>query len=244
MRLAGEEAAKRFVQTHFPLCDGALLAGSVAQGGATEASDLDLVIFDESQDGPFRRTYRDFGWIIEVFVLTRESYRYFFDVAIESAIPSLLRMCACGVPLHGQAAISDILEEARSALAAGPPPWDIRELDKARYELSELAADLTGAEDRAECMFIAADLGRQLAVFALRTRCCWLGEGKWLVRSLRDCDAGASGKLVAALEAFYRNYHKSQLLTLAEEWLAPYGGPLTEGYAEGQEAEEDFFGRG
>ncbi len=77
------EAAERFVANQFPSCEAAILAGSVVQGGATETSDLDIVILDESGPGPFRRTYKAFGWVIEAFVLTKETYRYFFDQGID-----------------------------------------------------------------------------------------------------------------------------------------------------------------
>jgi predicted nucleotidyltransferase len=233
MKESGREAAERFIRAQFPHCEGAVLAGSVAQGGATKSSDLDLVIFDETQELAFRRTYRAYGWVIEAFVLTRDSYRYFFDVAIESALPSLLRMCACGIPLTGQAAIADILEEARQDFLAGPLAWSPEELNRARYELTETAADLSGIRNRAEGLFVAAELARQLAVFALRTHRCWLGAGKWLIRGLTDTDAEAGGRLIAALEAYCRKDSRVELLRLTEEWLAPHGGWLDEGYFEG-----------
>jgi len=43
------EAALQFITKHFPHCDGALLAGSVIRGEATETSDLDIVVFDKNQ---------------------------------------------------------------------------------------------------------------------------------------------------------------------------------------------------
>ncbi|MEK8132181.1 nucleotidyltransferase domain-containing protein [Paenibacillus filicis] len=235
MRYSAHEAAARFIETYFPHCEGAVWAGSAAHGEATEDSDVDLVIFDEAQETPFRRTYRDFGWVIEAFVLNRESYRYFFDVAIDSAVPSLLRMCAFGIPLCGQSEIRSILEEARQDFTAGPPAWGTYELTRARYELSELAADLSGARDRQEGWFVAAELAQRLAVFKLRVNRCWIGEGKWLIRELTEYDPAAGRGLVAALEAYYLQHNCVELLTLTDAWLAPYGGRLDEGYFEGNE---------
>lgn len=42
------EAAHQFINKHFPNCQGALLAGSVVRGEATETSDLDIIIFDKN----------------------------------------------------------------------------------------------------------------------------------------------------------------------------------------------------
>ncbi|MUG72200.1 nucleotidyltransferase domain-containing protein [Paenibacillus validus] len=229
----GMEAAGRCIDTYFPNCEAALLAGSVVQGGETSASDLDLIVFDESQEGPFRRTYRAFGWIIEAFVMTRDSYRYFFDQAIDSAIPSMLRMCACGQALKGEDAIRDIVSEARDALAAGPFPWSVQELDRARYEIGESLADLSGDRSDAECLFIVAKLTLQLASFALRSAGCWLGDGKWLYRELERHSLEQSRELLAALDAYYTNRNPEPLFALTGRWLEPYGGLLAEGYAEG-----------
>lgn len=229
----GKEAALCFIDSYFPNCEAVLLAGSTVQGGETPASDLDLVVFDESQGGPFRRTYCAFGWVIEAFVLTRDSYRYFFEAAIDSAIPSMLRMCAYSEALKGEAAIRDIMDEAKHELAAGPPPWSAHELDRARYEIGESLADLSGAISDGEGLFIVAKLTQQLASFVLRGAGCWLGDGKWLYRGLEQHSAEKSRALLAALDAYYAHRNREPLLELAERWLEPYGGLLTEGYAEG-----------
>ncbi|WP_426451395.1 nucleotidyltransferase domain-containing protein [Paenibacillus sp. S-38] len=239
MRSSGEDTARRFVRREFPACEAALLAGSTVQGEATPSSDLDLVIFDESQEGPFRRTYQSEGWIIETFVLTKDTYRYFFDLAVESAIPSLLRMCAEGHILFGGEEIEGIVAEARSDLLAGPPPWSRQELRQARYLLGEFLADFEGCPRREEALFITAKLAEQLADFALRTRGEWIGEGKWLQRGLQRCDAAAAGELHAALEAYYGSGDKEPLAALTRRWLAPFGGVLAEGYAEGGTGEEE-----
>ncbi|MCZ8522568.1 MULTISPECIES: nucleotidyltransferase domain-containing protein [Paenibacillus] len=241
MRQDAEATARRFLREEYPDCEAALLAGSAAQGEATPTSDLDLVIFDESGEGPLRRTYLAEGWVIEAFVLTRDTYRYFFDQAVESAVPSLLRMCAEGRLLLGGEAAHSIIAEARRDLLAGPPPWSRQELRQARYELGETLADFEGSGSREEALFIAAKLALQLASFALRTRGQWLGDGKWLQRGLQRCDPPAAAELHDALEAYYAGASKEALASLTRRWLAPFGGILTEGYTEGGsgEGEED-----
>ncbi|WP_263597219.1 nucleotidyltransferase domain-containing protein [Metabacillus idriensis] len=48
MRLEPFEAAKKIIEKRFPKCQAAVLSGSVVRGEATPASDLDIVIFDET----------------------------------------------------------------------------------------------------------------------------------------------------------------------------------------------------
>ncbi|WP_277713392.1 nucleotidyltransferase domain-containing protein [Paenibacillus mucilaginosus] len=238
MRGSAEETARRFIRREFPACEAALLAGSTVQGEATPSSDLDLVIFDESQQSPFRRTYQSEGWIIEAFVLTKETYRYFFDLAVETAIPSLLRMCAEGRILFGAEEVRGIVAEARSDLLAGPPPWSRQELRQARYGLGESLADFEGCPRREEALFIAAKLAEQLAAFALRTRASGsaTASGCSGPAALR---CGGRRELHAALEAYYGSGHKEPLAALTRRWLTPFGGILSEGYAEGGSGEEE-----
>ncbi|CAG7646399.1 nucleotidyltransferase domain-containing protein [Paenibacillus allorhizosphaerae] len=233
MKTAAVEAAAQFIASFFPDCEAAILAGSVVQGGATEHSDLDLVIFDETGPGPYRKTFAAYGWTIEAFVLTRSSYRYFFDQGIDIAIPSLQRMCAAGTIIRGESTIRDIVEEAQHELQAGPPAWTTQELDKARYELGESLQDWEGCPDRTESLFIVRKLSAQLAEFMLRTGGQWIGDGKWLWRCLQRYDADGSTQLAEALEVYYRSDAKQPLLAFAYRLLEPYGGILAEGYSEG-----------
>lgn len=242
MSLSGLEAAQRFVTMRFPQSEAAILAGSVVQGGATPGSDLDLVLFDESQAGPFRKTYRAFGWIIEAFVVNKDTYRYFFDQAVESAIPSLLRMCSEGIVLRGHEHVAAIIEEARRDLAAGPPAWTVQELDRARYEIGETLTDLECSASRAEGLFITAKLAGMLAEFALRTGGFWIGDGKWLQRSLKQSDPALAEELYEALEAYYRLDRTEPLSAFVQKLLEPFGGLLVEGYAEGDLPDEEETG--
>lgn len=234
MKTSYTEAAERFVTNHFPACEAAILAGSVVQGGSTDTSDLDIVIMDESVSVPFRRTYKAFGWVIEAFVLTKETYRYFFDQAIECSIPSLLRMCAEGVVIRGHETALSLADEARRDLLAGPPPWSRQELDRARYEIGEALHDLLGTDHRGEGLFIAAKLAEGLAAFALRTGGQWLGDGKWMYRGLERFNPDLGKELLEALNAYYKLDRKELLAVYALSLLEPYGGILTEGYAEGE----------
>lgn len=85
-KLTPIEAAHQFVNEHFPNCKGALLAGSVVRGEATEKSDLDIVIFDKNLRTSYRESLIEYGWHIEVFVHTLTSYKQFFKMDYEKTV--------------------------------------------------------------------------------------------------------------------------------------------------------------
>lgn len=103
-RLNPFEAAQQFVYKHFSNCHGALLAGSVVRGEATETSDLDIIIFDKNLSSSYRESLIDFGWAIELFVHSLNSYKGFFKSDYERARPTMPRMVSEGIILmdHGR----------------------------------------------------------------------------------------------------------------------------------------------
>ncbi len=82
------DAAKKFVVAYFPESPGALLAGSVVRGEATNTSDLDIVVFDTNKPSSYRESLIKYQWAIEVFVHNLTSYKHFFESDIERAQPS------------------------------------------------------------------------------------------------------------------------------------------------------------
>ncbi len=60
-RMNAREAARKIVEQHFPSCTGAVLAGSVLRGEATNTSDLDIVIFDKKLPASYRTSFNSFG---------------------------------------------------------------------------------------------------------------------------------------------------------------------------------------
>ena len=89
MRLGAQEAARAFLQAYFPDCLAALLAGSVVRGEATSTSDLDIVIFTERDNAPYRKSFEAYGWPIEAFVYTPSTYGDFFAGDVRRRRPSL-----------------------------------------------------------------------------------------------------------------------------------------------------------
>ncbi|MFB5762521.1 nucleotidyltransferase domain-containing protein [Paenibacillus medicaginis] len=232
MRKEALEAAKCLIRKDFPNCSLAVLGGSVIRDQATPYSDLDIVIYDDSQELPFRRTIMTFGWITELFMLNSSSYRELFDVGIHGGNPTLQRIIAEGEVIRAVDDGLDVLEEACADLDYGPMPWGDYELDLARYEITEHIQDLKGSVQICETWFVASRLSEALCRLILRANNQWIGEGKHLIRNLRGFDAEKGAALEAALEELYRNDSIEQLITLSLQWLEPYGGPLLEGFEE------------
>lgn len=230
MRVPGKEAASLFIERHFPHCNFAILAGSVVTGQGTERSDLDLVILDDSQPQPFRACYREFGWPIEVFVLTTETYRYIFEMNQFRAIPSIQRMCAVGTILKDDGSAEELIREAKEVLQNGPWPWGAEEIDQARYEITECLEDLTGSASHAEDLFIVNRLAGLVQEFELRMHGYWIGEGKWAVRSLNMYDESFCRRFIHELDVFYKTNEKERLIAFADRVLEPFGGRLFEGF--------------
>src|SRR5215471_15006402 len=99
MRINGLEAARAFIAERYPDCLAALLFGSVARGEATDTSDLDILIVASEDISPFRKSYREYGWSIEVFAGSRRYYEDRINQFRKIHIPSFLTSYAEGVIL-------------------------------------------------------------------------------------------------------------------------------------------------
>lgn len=228
------EAAQKFVHKYFPNCNGALLAGSVIRGEATETSDLDIVIFDETLPSSYRETFIEFDWPIEVFVHNGSSYRPFFESDRERGRPSLPRMVSEGIILKDDGIIEAIKKEAEELLKEGPEKWTEKTIQIKRYFLTDTLDDFIGSSNRAEGIFIANTLAELTSEFVLRTNRRWIGTSKWLVRSLKAFDENIANQFVEAFDTYYTTGDKRSVIDLVEAAMEPFGGRLLEGFSLGK----------
>lgn len=228
------EGAHKFVHKYFPNCNGALLAGSVIRGEATETSDLDIVIFDETLSSSYRETFIEFDWPIEVFVHNGTSYRPFFESDRDRARPSLPRMVSEGVILKDDGIIEAIKKEAEELLKEGPEKWTEKTIQIKRYFLTDTIDDFIGSSNRAEGIFIANTLAELTSEFVLRTNRRWIGTSKWLVRSLKAFDENFANQFVEAFDTYYTTGDKRSVIDLVEAAMEPFGGRLLEGFSLGK----------
>lgn len=228
------KAAQTFINGRFPYCDGALLAGSVVRDEATETSDLDIVIFDNNFSSSYRESLIDLGWKIEVFAHNLISYKAFFQSDCERARPSMPRMVSEGTILKDNGIIEAIKNEAKELLAKGPEQWSIETIETKRYFITNTLDDFIGCDSRAEGIFIANTLAELVSEFVLRTNNRWIGSSKWMIRSLRNFDAGFTNSFVKAFDNFYKTGGKKELIQLVDIVLLPYGGRLFDGFSLGK----------
>jgi len=228
------EAAQKFIQKHFPRCNGALLAGSVVRGEATDTSDLDIVIFDEAVPSSYRESFIEFDWPIEVFVHNASSYKPFFESDRERAQPSLPRMVSEGIILKGDGIIERIKKEAVELLKEGPERWSEETVLIKRYFLTDTLDDFIGCSNRAEEIFIANSLAELLSEFVLRTNRRWTGTSKWTIRSLKAFDEDFTNQFVEAFDTYYTTGEKRRVIYLVEAAMEPFGGRLLEGFSLGK----------
>ncbi|MGG1660116.1 nucleotidyltransferase domain-containing protein [Brevibacillus sp. NRS-1366] len=229
------EAAKRFIDKHFPTCQGAVLAGSVVRGEATDTSDLDIVVFDKDLASAYRESFIDFGWPIEVFVHSLTSYQHYFQMDFQDAKPSLQRMVVEGIPLRDEGMIDFIKKEAKEMLENGPEKWTEEMITTKRYFITDVLDDFIGCTNRAEQLFIANTLAELIQEFVLRTNGCWIGSSKWMIRALKNYDVKFTEEFVEAFDTFYTTGDQSKVIQLSDRVLEPYGGRLFEGFSAGKE---------
>jgi hypothetical protein len=162
------ELARRYCTERFPSA-AALLAGSVARGTATPASDLDLVLVFERLGNAWRETVTINGITAEIFAHDPETLAWFFDQDREAGTGSLAAMLSEAVAVAGPPAL---LVKARklgeAALALGPPPLDAAALAGRRYIVADLAEDLRGGGTPGEIIALAARTARPRPGVALR----------------------------------------------------------------------------
>jgi hypothetical protein len=225
------DAARRFVEEHFPEATAALVGGSVIRGEGTSTSDLDIVVISRREEAPLRASYLFEGWPVEVFVHTEESLPRWIAKDGERLRPSMAMMVAEGVPVRGdEALVRQMKEIARALLDRGPDPLSAEALENWRYSLTDLLDDFLGAEDPDEGMFVANDLAVEIANLSLLMQGRWLGSGKWVPRAMKRSDPALAARLTDALATYYRTTDKRPLAALAEETLSRAGGRLFEGY--------------
>ncbi|MGN8646793.1 nucleotidyltransferase domain-containing protein [Gracilibacillus sp. HCP3S3_G5_1] len=233
-KLSPVEAAGKFIRSRFPDCEGALLAGSVVRGEATVTSDLDIVIFDRNILSSYRESLSDYGWNIEIFVHNLTSYKDFFASDCERARPSMPKMVAEGKVIKDKGIIKAIKKEARELLDQGPEAWSTETLNTKRYFITDALDDLIGSDNRAESLFIANTLAEQISEFVLRTNKRWIGDSKWMIRSLKDYDKEFTKKFVEAFDTFYKSNKKDKIIILIDDVLSSHGGRLFDGFSLGK----------
>ncbi|MCM3717291.1 nucleotidyltransferase domain-containing protein [Fictibacillus phosphorivorans] len=229
--MSARQAASKFIESYFPNCEVAYLAGSVVRGEETKSSDLDIIIIDSNIGESYRQSLTEFDWPIEVFVHNMFTYKDFLKENVDRARPSLPQMCAEGIILRDTGHASRIKNEALQLLKAGPTPWRSKEIEKARYHITDLLNDLEGSVNDVEDLFIVSKLADLVHEFVLRVNGHWIGEGKWIIRALKEFDESFADDFAEVFNFYFSSREKERVIQFVDETIAPFGGRLFEGYS-------------
>lgn len=222
------ESARRIIGERFPETLWALLSGSVLTHHRTSGSDLDIVVVlpDDDPRVPCRDSLDTHGWPVEMFLHDQRTLAEHIGRARPRRQPDLVRMIASGVFITGQHDDSalKLQVECAAILAAGPLPLTESERRGVRYRLTDLLDDLTHATDPGERTVLAATAWISVADKALMPGSRWPGDGKWLLRELRDYDPDIANRWLAA------HGNCTAIRDLLQEILDQAGGALFAGH--------------
>ena len=232
-------AAERLVGERFPAATAAFLGGSVASGGGTATSDLDITVL-RAEGEPYRESLTYDGWPVELFVHTEESVRHYVAKDRAGRRPTMARLVSeARMLLDRDGSGSRLAAECAAVLAAGPVAPTTAEHDLMRYLLTDLLDDLEGGGGPTLLGAVAVTTWQSAIELALASAGRWSGTGKWLVRELEAYDAATGSAYTARLHAGLRSALDGDVRTLAEvagEILAAAGGRLRAGYRAAGEA--------
>jgi hypothetical protein len=141
--MSGLEAAQRFVDTEFPGCEVAFLAGSASRGTDTPTSDLDIVIIDTNIAIHYRESFEKFGWRIETLIHNDESCIEQFEKDRQRGKPTLATMIQEGLLLRDNGTSDEYRKAAQQCISLGPPPLTSEYIRASRYFIFDALDDFT-----------------------------------------------------------------------------------------------------
>ena len=207
-------------------------AGSVSQNQGTDSSDLDLVIVFESLPHAYREAFIYDGWPIDAFIHDCDTLRYFFEESrAGNGISGLSTMILNGRIVTDPSAFSENIKTlAQKVLNVGPAIWDKEQIDKERFLITDVLADIKYPFSRDEQSASAAWLFEALGQFYLRSQNKWCASGKSIIRYLKNDNLVLAIEFTKAFESLFQTGDSSGIEKVVQKILAPYGGFLWDGF--------------
>lgn len=226
--------ARHVVAQRFPKARAAWLGGSVFTGTTTPTSDLDITVLLEGHPAPYRSSEVVDVWPVEFFVQTEESLLDFCAQDRARRRPTTMRLVGSALVLVDRDGSGRRLQQMLHRMdELGPPAASSEELDRLRYAVSDLLADLESARTGDEALAVAATLLREAGDLLLVTRRRWSGSGKWLLREIealdRDHGTRHAEPLMHGLRAA-AGHDTGPMREAVRGILDHAGGPLFGGY--------------
>lgn len=227
----GIQAARTFTDVHFPDCISVVLFGSVARGEASPRSDLDLLVLMPHEVQPYRRSYDEYGWFVEVWVVSRRYAEATVRRPDRNQNPVALTAYAEGLILKDEQDFAKSLRgKARAILKEGPPPLTNQEIDTYRYVITDWLDNFLDTSQYDQAVLVAHDLTVKAAEFMVALHGRWVGERRWLYQALQEIDHPLAGQLMEQLVGYYKTGKKDGLAEHVEAILALAGGRLYAGF--------------
>lgn len=172
------------------------------------------------------------GWPVEAFIHDTETLSYFFNDDRKSGFPALPQMVAEAIVVSEENELAcDLKEQAHKIIDDGPPALDQIEIDRRRYQITDLIDDIREPRSRAELMGSGSRLLEYLADFYFRSRGKWSSTGKTIFRKLAKDDLKMQKQFEFAFSELFAEANPAPCIDLAEKILSQSGGLLFDGYA-------------
>jgi predicted nucleotidyltransferase len=234
VKLPGIQAAKQFVSNYFPNCNVAILTGSTTRGEETPYSDLDILVISDHEPSAYVEAFHEYGWMIEILMHNRSSYKHFFEMDRKRGRPSLPHMFATGIILVDDGTAADIQLEAQQILDAGPPTLSLQDIQFSRFLITNHLLDLEGTLKPLDTIFAVNELANALHALVLRSNGHWIGKGKRIRRALESYNPSFATRFSETFQLFYTNHDVTPVISFTEMVLERYGGRLFDGYSSKQ----------
>ena len=202
------------------------LAGSLIRGEGTKYSDLDLVVVFEKLKHAYRESFFYKKYPVEAFVHDPETLKFFFkEIDAKSGKPFLPYMVLEGLEIPQSSNFSRKLKRlAAFTIKAGPPKWTNKDVNSARYHITDLVDDIRNPRSAAELTASGAELYRVLADFFFRAQCKWSCNNKYIPRLLKKIDPDIYKQFLQAFDYLFIKKSPAKVIKLTEKILTPYGG--------------------
>ena len=180
---------------------------------------------------PYRESYDEYGWFIEVWVVSRRYAKATVRRPDRNQNPVTLTAYAEGLVLKDEQDFAKLLQgKARAILKEGPPPLTDKEIDTYRYVMTDWLDNFLDTSQYDQAVLVAHDLTVKAAEFMVALHGHWIGERRWLYRALQDIDHPLAGQFLEQLVGYYKTGKKDGLASHIEAVLALAGGRLYAGF--------------
>jgi predicted nucleotidyltransferase len=222
----------RIYSSRYPGARVIFLAGSIVRGEGTPYSDLDLVVIYDSLPNSFRESFIFQNLPVEAFVHNPETLDHFFyNVDRPKGSCSLAQMVVEGIEIPGPCELSlSLKQKADNLIKLGPPVLSESEIERMRYQITDIIDDMRHPRSKEELVGSGAELYGVVANYFFRTKNLWSARGKAIPRYLKRADQRFYEQFCSGFEELFVAGKTEKIIALVEELLKPDGGFLFDGY--------------